>query len=395
MGDFSKIELGFNEEHLRVWRQEHKQPVLISKQLSQVLHKRSAAFVNGERWVWLYADANDYLSITPLFHYKIEDCKCDEKFSVSTNHFPGTQDCFSHVLCTSCRYNHLYEVDFADADFIDSGDWLYWFVDSCSWEETLNIENGKYSENIASWLINEGLAPGQLFLVRFHSPKTTRSYEGDYDFDYDFEIIEKEPITQEEAADRWSDWIRTGWEDRPDMPQFMLPQYLSIAKASRSVALIDVNADDDKIEWSTQDECAECYGKDGYHWPSCSCHLSDEARELLRKGMEDVKEGRVDKWDENEMIDAYKKAKYTNGFGIEGVDDLVKALKAKVCQLYQSKHMFNTSSHAIYQCACGCDVLVAYALVVGKDTLVFRKGHGPETMSDGRKIVTGSEFVQR
>ena len=69
------------------------------------------------------------------------------------------------------------------------------------------------SASTATWLLNNGLCPTQHFRVRVQEPTYSRDYEGEWDVEWsDYEIVWREPLTAEEVASRWAQWIIEGYE---------------------------------------------------------------------------------------------------------------------------------------------------------------------------------------
>lgn len=66
---------------------------------------------------------------------------------------------------------------------------------------------------IAKWALEEGLSPGQLFLVCFHPPTVTgggRTWyndDGDYDIEYHWAIVRKQPVPQASALKAWERFL--------------------------------------------------------------------------------------------------------------------------------------------------------------------------------------------
>jgi hypothetical protein len=53
-----------------------------------------------------------------------------------------------------------------------------------------------------TWMLHEGVAPGQQFIVRIWEPKYTRDYLGEHDVD--FEVVQREPLSDALAWRAWA-----------------------------------------------------------------------------------------------------------------------------------------------------------------------------------------------
>jgi hypothetical protein len=63
----------------------------------------------------------------------------------------------------------------------------------------------------AKWLLQHGIAPGQSFCVRFSNPRDEEYHTDcghEYDFKYDWELVEIEPWSTERALAAWETWIQ-------------------------------------------------------------------------------------------------------------------------------------------------------------------------------------------
>ena len=69
----------------------------------------------------------------------------------------------------------------------------------------LSVTHDRHSfiETWIRWALEEGLAPGQPFLVRISQPHYSRSYEGEYDVDWDVDIVRVMPRTPQQALRAW------------------------------------------------------------------------------------------------------------------------------------------------------------------------------------------------
>lgn len=96
-----------------------------------------------------------------------------------------------------------------------AGDMPEWLdnelVDTC-WDEILGVswEEGER----AAWAIEDGIAPGQPFLVEIRPPHYTQDREGDWDVEYNTDLIRVDPMPSMEAAERWETWLKT-WSSVP------------------------------------------------------------------------------------------------------------------------------------------------------------------------------------
>jgi hypothetical protein len=91
------------------------------------------------------------------------------------------------------------------------GDAVWWDSEQELWDSALFgglqtfIKDGGCSFNISNQdsALREGIAPDQKFLVRMHRPTYTRDYWGEYDCDFDIEILHIEPLAAQEILRRW------------------------------------------------------------------------------------------------------------------------------------------------------------------------------------------------
>lgn len=76
------------------------------------------------------------------------------------------------------------------------------FID-CDYFDTTTLFGSNYDDHLVDWALREGLSPGQPFLVEVPPPYTSRSYEGEYDEDWSFEVVRRAPVKPTSAAKAW------------------------------------------------------------------------------------------------------------------------------------------------------------------------------------------------
>jgi len=59
-----------------------------------------------------------------------------------------------------------------------------------------------------TWALKEGIAPGQPFQVRIDPPHYHQDYWGEWDVDYEWDIIDKAPFTNDMTLAAWLAWFR-------------------------------------------------------------------------------------------------------------------------------------------------------------------------------------------
>lgn len=80
--------------------------------------------------------------------------------------------------------------------------WLDWELEAASLGNLLGIE----SIPSWDWMLREGIAPGQEFLVRIPRPTYTRDYWGEHDVEYgDVEITWRQPTARPDLL--WFAWL--------------------------------------------------------------------------------------------------------------------------------------------------------------------------------------------
>jgi hypothetical protein len=87
-------------------------------------------------------------------------------------------------------------------------DWMAYEFESVTWDEIITTDHSNHE----TWLLQEGLCPGQPFLVEFEKPIWSRSggeYD-EYDVDYSWDILCRLPKSPEQAARSWDRWLKAG-----------------------------------------------------------------------------------------------------------------------------------------------------------------------------------------
>jgi len=77
----------------------------------------------------------------------------------------------------------------------------YWHdstIDDSGWDAVLGLQAGTWYD----WLMAEGVAPGQRFLVRLRF-STSQNYFGEWDGEWDAEVVAREPWSAERSAAAW------------------------------------------------------------------------------------------------------------------------------------------------------------------------------------------------
>ena len=85
-------------------------------------------------------------------------------------------------------------------------EWMDWERDSSTWQDIL-FGN---SMNMAQELMKLGIAPGQPFKIEFLyscGVDYSQSYFGEGWSEFDWQLLEVEPLEQSEAAQRWQKWF--------------------------------------------------------------------------------------------------------------------------------------------------------------------------------------------
>lgn len=103
------------------------------------------------------------------------------------------------------RQDDLVEDDQTEAEA--QRDWLEFERDMVGWEELVGASRG----DVATWLLREGLAPGQPFLVWLR-PHYSVDYYGEHDLDIEAEVVLVDPWSDERAAEAWEEWIEAGYD---------------------------------------------------------------------------------------------------------------------------------------------------------------------------------------
>jgi hypothetical protein len=91
-------------------------------------------------------------------------------------------------------------------------EWLRYELECMSWKDLLEV-NWRYSKDEAGnewqsgplmWCIEQGIAPGQPFLVEFDKPHYSTSYDGETDVEYWHKILRVRPMSERRAATAFS-----------------------------------------------------------------------------------------------------------------------------------------------------------------------------------------------
>lgn len=83
-------------------------------------------------------------------------------------------------------------------------EWFDYECDNGMLECLMGCE-GKWPE----WMLREGIAPGQQFVIRVSEPSYTKDCWGEYDVDYgDWEIVQRQPLPDGVAGMLWFAWFR-------------------------------------------------------------------------------------------------------------------------------------------------------------------------------------------
>ena len=83
------------------------------------------------------------------------------------------------------------------------------------WRKTEKLGHLEFDIANQDWAKAEGIAPEQRFLVRMERPSWHTDYYGETDCDFEIYVVEKEPLSEEEAEARWSTYFleqKTYWE---------------------------------------------------------------------------------------------------------------------------------------------------------------------------------------
>lgn len=110
-----------------------------------------------------------------------------------------------------------------DDCFGTTPEWYAHELDNTDWESIISPEfkfgasdtsdfTGKWND----WCLQEGLCPGQRFLVEFKHPRWYRcswEYE-EYDVEYFWDIVMRDPITPKQHARAWAQWQKTCAKNR-------------------------------------------------------------------------------------------------------------------------------------------------------------------------------------
>lgn len=86
------------------------------------------------------------------------------------------------------------------------------------------IQPGEYGDwtldNWAQWALKEGIAPRQKFLLHIPRPHYHQDYYGEWDADYDWDVIHISPLGSKQIQQRWEAYLKfvdleIPWVTRP------------------------------------------------------------------------------------------------------------------------------------------------------------------------------------
>ncbi len=123
-----------------------------------------------------------------------------------------------HMQRRWLRYSVEYEdfescADFALYDSRLDGEevfptWVDYELDALGWPYVIKAVDTYQSvhDSVLTWLLNEGIAPGQPFLVELSNYSTSRSFEGEWDLDWDAKIVQLGPPPVDVAQAIFDAW---------------------------------------------------------------------------------------------------------------------------------------------------------------------------------------------
>lgn len=101
-----------------------------------------------------------------------------------------------------------------------TGHWLEFELNQAGWEciispEHTTVDSSQgwcFGQTWVNFALREGLAPRQAFLLKLDPPVYSQSYDYwsggyEYDVEYSWEIIAREPYSQKKALRAWDKWI--------------------------------------------------------------------------------------------------------------------------------------------------------------------------------------------
>lgn len=157
--------------------------------------RTDASLANGERWVWLRAVADDDLALEYAGDgYEIGGAvaKLPELPPQATPEQQAEHDKMAYEA-----FCH---------------DWLQYERDMVGLEDLLGIDQWRTGCGTASWLAQNGIAPGQPFLVHFDPPRYWRSwtdYGYEYDSEFTYDVAAIDPWPREQVIEAWLVWACT------------------------------------------------------------------------------------------------------------------------------------------------------------------------------------------
>jgi len=95
------------------------------------------------------------------------------------------------------------EIGGAPQWWVDEDDHSLDTIFSPTWTHTTH-DGHEFPDKWLRWALEEGIAPGQPFLVCIKEPRYTRDYYGEYDVEYDVDIVRVMPRTPTQALRAWS-----------------------------------------------------------------------------------------------------------------------------------------------------------------------------------------------
>lgn len=104
-------------------------------------------------------------------------------------------------------------------------EWYYYEESNSSWSDIIGAgSHGSWKKDDFiggwnTWAMQEGLCPGQEFLVQFKPPRWYRcSWEYiEYDVEYDFDIVMRAPRSPKQAARSWDQWKKACIRNRQSL----------------------------------------------------------------------------------------------------------------------------------------------------------------------------------
>lgn len=198
------------------------------------------------------------------------------------------------------------EPDLAADTFGTVPEWYEFEMDNTDWESVIGPEwkscsdesnfTGKWND----WALQEGLAPGQRFLVEFKHPrwyKCSWEYE-EYDVEYYWDIVLREPRSAKQAIRAWEQWRKVCEEDRIALREQRAKQQ---HQRTHDVSAMYISYDS---FWS-EGYYDDCSPPDGYivrlstkHGGSIAEGRSPTSDERYRRGAERIAPTQTRAWDD-------------------------------------------------------------------------------------------------